>query len=326
MSETVPDVPSPDGTAAAETAQAVQVLTPQGRRTTVPGERVRPYDFRQSGFLAPSELRRIRLRHEQFLRSLSARLAVLLRIEFGLHLERISIVGYQKFTDALPQPTHITLFKVDPLKGVGLLIIPPKLGLALVDRLLGGMGLPPEAERDLSEIEVALLDQIQQLILQEWCLHWPEMRDLRPFILGHETNSRFLQTSPPDAAILVLDVKGGPGEYRESLQMALPYATLEPLTRLLAPPLADTPAGPSTAAQPSWKHEFDDLPVPVAVEWTGLQMTAGDLGRLQPGSVLMLDDPAVLVRLRLNGVPRFLGRPGLRGGRWAVELTAPVST
>jgi len=306
--------------------EAVPVLTSRGQRTVVSKGRLRPYDFRQSGFLAPSELRRIRLRHEQFLRSLSARLAVLLRIEFGLQLERIGIVGYQKFTEGLPQPTHITLFKVDPLKGVGLLVIPPRLGLALVDRLLGGMGLPPESDRELSEIEVALLDQIQQLMLHEWCLHWPEMRDLRPFILGHETNSRFLQTSPPEAAVLVLNLKGGPGDYRESLQMAFPYATLEPLTRLLAPPLADTPAGPSSAPEVTWRPEFNDLPVPMALEWTGLQMTVGELGRLRPGSILLLDGPAVRVQLRLNGMPRFVGRPGLRNGRWAVELTAPIAS
>ena len=101
---------------------------------------IRGHDFRQSGFLAPSELRRIRQRHEQFIRSLAARLAIFLRLEFSLQLSKVQIVGYQKFTENLPSPTHITLFKTDPLKGVGLLVIPPRLGLTLVDRLLGGSG------------------------------------------------------------------------------------------------------------------------------------------------------------------------------------------
>lgn len=303
----------------------VEVLTARGRRLKLTPDRIRACDFRQSGFLAPSELRRIRLRHEQFLRSLAARLAVLLRIEFSLQIERIGIVGYQKFVESLPQPAHITLFRIEPLKGVGLLVVPPRWGLALVDRLLGGPGLPPEADRDLSEIEVALLDQIQDLLLKEWCLHWPEMRELRPTILGHETHSRFLQTAPPDAATLVLCLKGGPGEYRESWQLAFPYVTLEPLARLLAPTLGKGQAQPTESAQLQWKPEFDDLTVPVSVEWAGLQMTAGDLGRLRPGSVLLLDGSAATVRLRLNGVARFVGRPGIKGGRWAVELKAPLS-
>src|SRR5258708_22965690 len=105
----------------------------------------------QSGFLAPSELRRIRLRHEQFIRSLAARLAIFLRLEFTVQLAKVQIVGYQKFTESLSNQTHITLFRTDPLKGVGLLIISPRLGLSLVDRLFGGTRQTPETPPRLSD-------------------------------------------------------------------------------------------------------------------------------------------------------------------------------
>src|SRR5271169_1445475 len=164
----------------------VSVLTAKGVRESHKTANIRGYDFRQSGFLAPSELRRIRQRHEQVVRALAARLAMFLRLEFSLQLAKVQIVGYQKFIESLPSPTHITLFKTDPLKGVGLLIIPPKLGLTLVDRLLGGAGQTTEEPRDLSEIEIALIDQVATLVIGEWCTHWPEMRGLHPSLLGHE--------------------------------------------------------------------------------------------------------------------------------------------
>lgn len=302
----------------------VDVLTPRGRRERKAAGAVRRYDFRQSGFLAPSELRRIRLRHEQFVRRLAARLAIFLRVEFTVQLEQVRIVGYQKFIESLPGPTHITLFKTDPLKGTGLLVIPPSLGLSLVDRLLGGPGGMPGAGRDLSEIEIALIDQVAVLLITEWCNHWPEMRELRPALTGHENNSRFLQTSPPDAALLVLTLAAGLGDQLEPIQLVFPYATLEPLVRLLAPAEADSAARPPKLA---WKPEFDDVPVPVVVEWQGLKLSAGDITRLKNGDVLLLDPGcASQVQLRLSHVPKFLGRPGTRAGKWAVELTAPVST
>ncbi len=173
----------------------VFVLTAKGVRERRKAADIRGHDFRQSGFLTPSELRRIRQRHEQFIRALAARLAIFLRLEFTLQLSKVQIVGYQKFIENLPSPTHITLFKTDPLKGVGLLVIPPRLGLTLVDRLLGGSGQAPEEGRDLSEIEIALIDQVATLVITEWCNHWPEMRGLHPSLLGHENNSRFLQTA-----------------------------------------------------------------------------------------------------------------------------------
>src|SRR5580692_2949172 len=156
----------------------VSVLSAKGARERHKAEDIRGHDFRQSGFLAPSELRRIRQRHEQFIRSLAARLAIFLRLEFSLQLSKVQIGGYQNFVENLPGPTHITLFKTEPLKGVGLLVIPPKLGLTLVDRLLGGAGQSTEEARELSEIETALVDQVSSLIISEWCNHWPEMRGL----------------------------------------------------------------------------------------------------------------------------------------------------
>src|ERR1700685_3864286 len=209
-------------TATAE-ASDVFVLTAKGVRERHKAADIRGHDFRQSGFLAPSELRRIRQRHEQFIRSLAARLAIFLRLEFSLQLSKVQIGGYQNFVENLPGPTHITLFKTEPLKGVGLLVIPPKLGLTLVDRLLGGPGQAPEEGRDLSEIEIALIDQVATLVISEWCNHWLEMRGLHPSLLGHENNSRFLQTATPDTAMLVLTMSGGIGEQTEPVQIVFPY-------------------------------------------------------------------------------------------------------
>jgi flagellar motor switch protein FliM len=247
-----------------------------------------------------------------------------LRLEFSLQLSKVHIVGYQKFIESLPSPTHITLFKTDPLKGVGLLIMPPRLGLMFVDRLLGGRGQMPEEGRDLSEIEVVLIDQVVTLIITEWCNHWPEMRGLQPSLLGHENNSRFLQTATPDTAMLILTITGGIGEQTGSIQIVFPYATVEPLMRLLAPALPVSDVTPSNITKPQWNPEFNEIKVPVIVEWEGLKMSAGDVTRLKTGDLLMLDAAcASQVQILLNHIPKFTGRPGTTGGKWAVQLTAP---
>lgn len=304
----------------------IAVLTATGGRELRKRADIRPHDFRQSGFLAPSELRRIRARHEQFIRSLAGRMAIFLRLEFIVQTVKVQIVGYQKFTESLANPTHITLFKTDPLKGVGLLVIPPRLGLAVVDRLLGGPGKMPDAHRELSEIEIALIDQVATLILTEWCNHWPEMRELRPSLLGHENNSRFLQTAPPDTAMLVLTMNCGIGEQLEPVQLLFPYATVEPLMRLLNPPMPETDAAPARTGKPRWNPEFDEVRVPITAEWNGLKMAAGDIARLKSGDVVMLDPKvAAQVHLRFSHVPKFIGRPGTCSGKWAVQLTSPVN-
>jgi flagellar motor switch protein FliM len=312
----------PGSPAAAPDLTEVSVLLARGVRANYKSEEIRGYDFRQSGFLAPSELRRIRQRHEQFTRALAARLAMFLRLEFTLQVSKVQIVGYQKFIEGLPSPTHITLFKTEPLKGVGLLVIPPRLGLTFVDRLLGGPGQMPAESHDLSEIEIALIDQVATLTLTEWCSHWPEMRGLQSSLLGHENNSRYLQTATPDTAMLVLTIGASLGEQSEAIQIVFPYATVEPLMRLLTPALPVSDATSARTAKPRWNPEFDEVKVPVVVEWQGLKMSAGEITRLKAGDLLALD-PAIAanVQILLNHIPKFTGRPGTCVGKWAVQIT-----
>jgi len=312
--------------ATAKSGDEIVVLTTRGVRERKPATAVRNHNFRHSGFLAASELRRIRQRHEQFVRSLAARFAIFLRLEFSLQMSKIHIESYQKFIESLSNPSYITLFKTEPLKGAGLLVIPPRLALTLVDRLLGGPGQMPAEHRDLTDIEVALSDQSAMLILSEWCNHWPEMRDLHATILGHENNSKFLQTSPPDTSMLILTISATIAEQQETFQIVFPYATLEPLMRLLNPELTGaTPASPRPS-QPRWNAGFDEVKVPLTAEWQGLKMSAGDVTRLKPGDLLGLDPAcAAQVVVRLGNIPKFVGRPGTSDAKWAVQLTAAIT-
>src|ERR1041384_1779026 len=65
------------------------VIGEGGRKTRHKHESVQPYDFRQPAFLAPSELRKLRLRHEDFIRSLAARLSIYLRLGFSLQMAKL---------------------------------------------------------------------------------------------------------------------------------------------------------------------------------------------------------------------------------------------
>ena len=307
-------------------ANEIVVLNARGVKERRPATDVRAHNFRQSGFLAASELRRIRQRHEQFVRSLAARLAIFLRLEFSLQLAKVHIENYQKFIEPLANPTYITLFKTEPLKGAGLLVIQPRFALTLVDRLLGGPGQMPADNRDLTDIEVALSDQCAMLILSEWCNHWPEMRDLHATILGHENNSKFLQTSPPDTSMLILTISATIAEQKETFQIVFPYATLEPLMRHLNPELTTAEATLPRASKPRWNPEFDEVKVALTAEWQGLKMSAKEITQLKPGDLLGLDPAcAAQVVVRLGNIPKFFGRPGTSDAKWAVQLTAAIA-
>ena len=125
--------------------------------------------------------------------------------------------------------------------------------------------------------------------------------------------------------MIILTLTGGIGDQSEPLQIVFPYATVEPLMRLLSPALPDSEATPARTAKPKWNVQFNEVKVPVVAEWQGLKMSAGDITRLKVGDMLALDPAcAAQVQILLNHIPKFTGRPGTSLGKWAVQLTAPI--
>jgi len=295
-------------------------------RVRRPVDSIQKLDFRSPTSFSPAILRRMRQRHEEFVRALSARLSLYLRMEFTLQLEKVTTVPYRNITSELPDPTHITLFRIEPLPGICLVNVPPRLAMTMVDRLLGGPAQALTTDHTPSEIELALLDQAVQVVLSEWASFWSGTQELKAVILGYENNGRFLRTSPHDTVMLVLSLNAHLGDCEEPIQIAFPHYTLEPLL-----PALGQSTGPSQSGRPAvrteklaWNPRFADVPVAVTAEWEGIQLTAREIGDLKIGDIVPLDETCVEeVKIRLASIARFKGRLGTAGDQLAVELTAP---
>ena len=331
----IPNPPEPIPNAEVESLLASVAEQKEGAAPSAPkpppppDDAVQPYDFRNPMLLAPRELRKLRMHQQEFIDALAARLSLYLRLEFTVKLTGLQTIAYQKMAESWANPSHLALFKIEPLRGVSVLEIPPRLGSCIVDRLMGGPGLSSDASREMSEIELALLEQVVQLIIAEWCTHWAKLKELKPVLLGHESNGRFVQTAPPETIMLVLVLEAGIGACVERMQIGFPYTPLEPSIRKLSQTVAETHA--EAIAQPAgktalkWNPCFDDVYIPVSAEWNGLEMTAREVLALKAGDLVRIDPQCVQrVSVRLADLPKFTGRPGTVSGKWAVELTREI--
>ncbi len=284
-----------------------------------------PYELSQRTLLSAAELRRLTADHETIRRSCGVRLAVLFRTEFDLKLAPLETPTFRQFAGQLAQPTHLTLFKVEPLRGIGVLEISPALALCLLDRLMGGPGDAHPPARELTEIEIALLGQVSHLLTEAWCAHWTGWKEIKSTLIGNESDPRYLQTSAPESTLLVAKFEAQIGECSGQIRLALPFATIEPLLQKiraeLKPPVENQTPTQALAKSPTWNPALDHVNIPISAELPGPQITARQLQSLKVGDVLPLaPEAANQVQLQLGGITRFNGRLGTRDEHWAVEV------
>lgn len=287
---------------------------------------IKPYNFPSHTLLNDPEVRRVTADYNEILCVLARRFASLLRAEFDLSLASLQTPTFRQFAANHPQPTHFTLFRVEPLRGIGLIETNPSFALALTERLMGGPGQPDAASRHLTEIEVALFDQVAQMFAQGWCEHWAAYKLLKPVLIGHENESRYLQTSPADAPLLLATVNAHLGDVCSTLQFAVPFSTLDPLLEKiraeLAPAADSLPQAPTAVAKSAaWNPTYDDVRMAITAQMPGPQITARQLPGLKVGDLLdMPVESASHVQLCLGEKARFTGRLGKCDDKWAVEV------
>jgi flagellar motor switch protein FliM len=289
---------------------------------------IQAHDFRNAPLLSARDLQKLRLHQTEFVNALASRLSLFLRLEFTLKLAGLQTVSYRKLAQTWAEPTCLTIFKAEPVSGVGILEIAPRLGSTIVDRLMGGPGLASETGHEFSEIEKAILEQAAQLVIGEWCGHWRATKEFKPAILGHESNGRFVQVASPETVMLVIAIELRSGGCVERIQIAFPYSGLEPMIRQLSQGTnsAAEPVPPPVAKPaPKWNTSFDDVRVPIAAHWHWAELTARDLLALKIGDVLPADsESAGGMEVSVADLPRFSARPGIVAGKWAVELGRPL--
>jgi len=282
--------------------------------------KIKKYDFTNPIILSESDLALLKTKSEQFVYYLAGHLSMFLRTEFNLELEDLSADLYKSFISSINSPSCVTLFKLQELNGVGLLDVNSHLSATVVDRILGGRGSTNPEERGLTDIEKALVEDFNLIILEEWCKQWKSIKELNPVVIGTETTGKFLQTSPPHAMMLILSMEASFGDVSGPLRIAVPYYTMEPvLSGVLSQ--ANVPAKTKSTLSPKWHEIYDEIPVDISVEWDAFQLSVRDLFNLEVDDIIEMNPEIITkTKVRIEDRTCFLGEIGLEGDQVAYQV------
>jgi len=287
--------------------------------------RISTYDFRRPNKLNREHVRALEIVGEAFARQLTTVLGTSLRTGVTTTLEEIDQRTYDEYVRELPSPTLLSVLDLPPLKGAGMLHLPPSLTMTIVDRLLGGTGGGTVPARALTEIELRLVTDLLDWILGRLGTAFESLVAVRPQLNRTESNPQFAQvTAPTDMVVvtsLVVKVDGAPS----TVSLAVPFTALGPVLeeatrrdKLHDDHLAEE-------LRRAVETSVQGSAVDVCVRFRELRLPSARIAALQPGDVLALDQPLdEPLTVEVAGLARFLATAGTKGKRVACLVTDTI--
>ncbi len=286
---------------------------------------IRIWDFRRPDKFSKDQTRTVQFMHETFARLTTTSLSAQLRSLVNVHVASVDQLTYEEFVRSIPSPTVLAVVNMDPLKGSAVLEIDPAITFAVIDRLFGGTGEGIKVNRELSEIERAVMETIVVRILGNMREAWNQVIDLRPRLGQIETNPQFAQIVPPTEMVILVTLETKVEEVEGMINLCIPYLTIEPIISKLSAQYYYSAIGRGTTSENLniLRERLEAIDVPIMAEVGAIKLTMRDILSLSPGDVIRLpstkvQDPMIL---KIGNRPKFDCRPGAVGKKIAVQVT-----
>ena len=290
-------------------------------------KQVKNYDFKRPAKFSKEHLRTLEIIYEHYGRLVSTNLAVYLRKNIQITVASSETFTFSEFSNALSNPVILGIINFNPLPGNILIDLSCNLGFAMIDRMLGGQGIPLDKNREFSEIEMSIIEKLMVICMQMMREPWKTVVDISPVMERIETNSQFAQMiSPSDmVAIVTLNIKVG--DVEGLMNICLPFFTLEDIIDKL-----NTKFWYSTMQEKNTEDYeiyiesmIRRVNIPVKAVLGKSNILVNDFVNLQPGDIIRLDKNVDSeLNIYVGNLKKFTALPGSSKDKYAVRVTSVI--
>ena len=185
-------------------------------------KKVKDYDFMRPAKFSKEHLRTLEMLFEHYGRLISTNLPVYLRKNVQVSVGSSETITFSEFSNALSNPVILGIVDFSPLNGNIIIEMSSNLGFAMIDRMLGGPGLPLEKNRDFSEIEMIILHKLMVVCMQLLRDPWKNVVEIEPMLDRIETNAQFAQVIAPSDMVALVSMNIKVGDVEGLMNICLP--------------------------------------------------------------------------------------------------------
>ncbi len=290
-------------------------------------KQVKNYDFSRPTKFSKEHLRTLEIIFEHYSRLISTNLPVYLRKNVQVAVASSETVTFNEFTNALSNPVILGIINFSPLNGQIIIDLATNLGYAMLDRMLGGSGVPLEKNREFSEIELTIIQKILVMFTQLLREPWRNVIDINPVLQRLETNPQFAQVIAPNDMIAIVTLNMKIGEIEGFVNVCLPFFTLEDVMDKL-----NTKYWFSTM-QENRDENYEDyieslirkVDIPIRAVLGKSTISVNDFMNLQVGDCIRLDSKVDDdMNIFVGNIKKFTALPGAEKDSYAVRITSVI--
>ena len=292
-----------------------------------PERQVKNYDFARPSKFSKDHLRTLEIIFENYGRLLSTQLPGYLRKTVQVEVISSEAVTFSEFSNALSNPVLLGVIDFAPLKGNIMVELATNLGFVMVDRMLGGLGLPLEKTREFSEIELLIIERLMNISVNLLREPWTNVLDLRPRLERIGTNSQFAQLISPTEMTAIVTLNMKIGETEGLMNFCLPYVTLEDVMDKLNTKYWY--ANAATYQVEDNTEQIEELiakaPIPMKATLGTSYVSVSDFLNIQVGDIIRLDSKVdEELDVYVGNIKKFKALPGAMNDNYAVRVTSIV--
>jgi len=287
-------------------------------------KKVKIYDFRRPDKFSKDHIRTLQMMHETFARLTTTALSAQLRALVSVHVASVDQLTYEEFIRSIPNPTTLAVINMDPLKGSAVFEIDPSITFTIIDKLFGGLGEASKISRELTDIELSVMEGIIVRILGNLREAWSNVIDLRPRLGNIETNPQFAQIVPPNDMVVLITLETKVGDVEGMTNLCIPYISIEPIISKLSAQYmySSIRKGATDENFSIIQKRLEMVNLPIVAEIGEATIKVQEVLSLTVGDVIKLPQTKIgsEMTVKIGGRKKYRCRPGLVSNRVAVKL------
>lgn len=281
----------------------------------------RPFDFNNQERIVRGRLPTLEMVNERFARYFRVSFFNMLRKSPEISVNGIEMIKFSEYIRTLYVPTSLSMIKMAPLRGTGLIMLDPKLVFILVDNFFGGDGsIHAKIEgREFTNTELRVIEKVVHMCFTDLVKAWAPVMTVSYSYHDHEVNPHMANIVSPSEVIVVsnfhIEMEGGGGD----LHVVYPYSMVEPIRTLLDAGVQSDHGDVDERWAILLREELMHARINLQGLFLEKQLPVSDLINFKAGDIIPIDMPEQVMILA-EDMPIIRGQYGEHQGNTAVKV------